>query len=204
MIDLVKKLIDFVMDILETVVFIGSLFIVVYLFIIAPNQVKGASMDPTFNNGDYILTSKISYRLNAPERGDVIVFASKRNPDIDYIKRIIGVPGDRIMIQNTEVFVNGAPIAEPYIAAKTTLFDSGFMQEGVEVTVPQNQLYVMGDNRPRSSDSREFGFITYESVIGKVVYRYFPPQKAGVIKNPYKITTLPSFFAAQISRLPAF
>jgi len=98
MIHLLKGILDFVMDILETVVFIGSLFIVVYLFIMQPNQVKGASMDPTFNSGDYIFTSKITYKLRGFERGDVVVFKSPKNPDIEYIKRIIGLPGDKVMV----------------------------------------------------------------------------------------------------------
>ena len=83
---IVKPIIDFVMDILETVVFIGSMFIVVYLFILTPNQVKGASMENTFHTGDYILTSRITYKFRKIERGDVVVFKSPKNPDIEYIK----------------------------------------------------------------------------------------------------------------------
>src|SRR3989338_7251273 len=116
---IVKGIIDFVMDILETIVFIGSLFIVIYLFIMAPNQVKGASMEPTFNSGEYILTSKITYKFRKPHRGDVVVFKSPKNPDIDYIKRIIGVPGDKIEIKNSEVYVNNRMLTENYISDKT-------------------------------------------------------------------------------------
>lgn len=184
--ELLKKIIDFVMDILETIAFVGSLFIVVYLFILQPHQVKGASMENTFHSGDYILTSKIAYKFDKPKRGDVIVFKSPKNPDIDYIKRIIGLPGDRIMISNGEVYLNGELLNENYIAAKTTLMEGGFIKEGVTVTVPDGYLFVMGDNRPRSSDSREFGFIPITDVIGKVFFRYFPPQKAGWIKNPFQ------------------
>src|SRR3989344_4311525 len=101
-----KVIIDFVMDILETVVFIGSIFIVIYLFILTPNQVKGASMDPTFQTGDYILTSRVTYKFRKIERGDVIVFKSPKNPDIEYIKRIIGLSGDVINISNGVVKVN--------------------------------------------------------------------------------------------------
>ena len=181
-----KKIIEFVMDILETVVFVGSLFIVSYLFVIAPNQVKGASMEPTFDSGDYILTSKISYKFGRPQKGDIVVFASLRNKDIDYIKRIIGVPGDRIVINDNEVFLNGVLLNEDYISAKTSLFDGGFMKNNIEVTVPDGYLYVMGDNRRRASDSREFGFIPVTNVIGKVIYRYFPFNKMGFVKKPYQ------------------
>ena len=180
-----KSILNFVMDILETVVFVGSLFIVVYLFVAQPNQVKGASMDPTFGSGDYIFTSKITYKMRAYQRGDVIVFRSPHNPDIEYIKRIIGVSGDSVMIKDNEVYINGVKLQEQYIAAKTNLWEGGFSKNGVETKISKGMLFVMGDNRPRSSDSREFGLITEESVIGHVFYRYFPPQKAGFIPNPF-------------------
>ncbi len=180
-----KQAIEYVMDILETVVFIGSLFIAVYLFILQPNQVKGASMEPTFTSGDYIFTSKITYKLHQPERGNVIVFRAPRNPDIEYIKRIIGLPNDKIMIKNSEVYLNGTKLNEPYIAAKTNTWEAGFIKEGEPITVPPEELFVLGDNRPRSSDSREFGPIRTSSVIGQVFYRYFPLNKMGVIPNPF-------------------
>jgi signal peptidase I len=148
-------------------------------------MVKGASMENTFQSGDYILTSKISYKFDTPKRGDVIVFKSPKNPNIDYIKRIVGQPGDRVEITDSLVYVNGQLLQENYIAAKTTIFEGGFMQNNVEVAVPEGHLFVMGDNRPRSSDSREFGFIPIQDVIGKVLFRYFPPEKAGWVKNPF-------------------
>lgn len=171
---------------METIVFIGSLFIVLYLFIAQPNQVKGVSMDYTFASGDYIFTSKITYKFRDFQRGDVIVFKSPKNPDIEYIKRVIGVPGDMVRIEsNGDVYVNDILIDEPYIADRTVLWDNGFTKAGVPYVVEDNFLYVMGDNRPRSSDSREFGPITFDSVVGNVFYRYLPPPKAGQIKNPW-------------------
>src|SRR3989344_7674121 len=184
--ELVKKLIEFVMDILETIVFVGSIFIVVYLFIAAPHSVRGGSMDPTFKNGDYIITSKISYKFATPRRGDVIVFASLKNPDIDFIKRIVGLPGDEVMIKDGKVYLNGEILAENYIQVTTNAFESGFIREGMPVVVPEGDLFVLGDNRPRSSDSREFGFIPAENIIGRVIYRYYPPQKIGPIHNPFE------------------
>ncbi|MEK7079177.1 MAG: signal peptidase I [Patescibacteria group bacterium] len=185
MLKVFKAILEFVMDILETVVFIGSLFIVVYLFIMQPNQVKGASMDPTFNSGDYIFTSKVTYKFRSYNRGDVVVFKSPRNPDIEYIKRIIGLPGDKVMVKDSEVYVNGIKLTENYIAAKTNLWENGFSKNGAEITVPDGELFVMGDNRPRSSDSREFGPVPEDGVIGQVFYRYFPSTKMGSIDNPF-------------------
>ncbi len=175
------------MDILETVVFVGSLFMVVYLFILQPNQVKGISMVPTFKDGDYILTSKITYKIRGPKRGDVIVLQSPNNPDIDYIKRIIGLPGDEIMVQNGNVYLNGELLVEPYISVKTNTWqgEGHYLKEGVPVVVPPGYVFVMGDNRPRSSDSREFGPIPIQHIIGLVFYRYYPPGSVGWIKNPF-------------------
>ena len=182
--NVLKSVIKFVMEILETIVFIGSLFIVVYLFIMQPNQVKGASMEPTFQSGDYIFTSKITYKFRPIKRGDVIVFKSPKNPDIDYIKRIIALPGDTLLVDNGIVYVNNNQVNENYISEQTNLWNGGYIKEGVSVTIPEEDIFVMGDNRPRSSDSREFGPISIDSIIGNVIYRYFPSTKMGIIKNP--------------------
>ncbi len=179
-----KTVIDFVMDILETVVFIGSIFIVVYLFILTPNQVKGASMEPNFHTGDYILTSRITYKFRKLERGDVVVLKSPKNPDIEYIKRIVGLPGDVLNIKDGDVFINNNLITEKYIAARTNLWEGGCIKDNVPYSIPTDEVFVMGDNRPRSSDSREFCSVPVQSLIGQVFYRYFPANVIGVISNP--------------------
>lgn len=182
---ILKGIIMFIMEIMETVVFVGSLFIVVYLFVLQPNQIKGASMEPTFFDGNYIFTSKMTYRLRNPVHGDIVVFHSPKNPDIEYIKRVIGIPGDTVLIQNQEVFVNGERINEPYIASATTLMPGNYAQDGVPIQVPEDYYWVMGDNRPRSSDSREFGPIPLKSIVGQVFFRYFPTNMMGPVENPF-------------------
>ncbi len=180
-----KAILDFVMDILETVVFVGSMFIVIYLFIITPNQVKGASMEPNFHTGDYILTSRITYKFRPIERGDVVVLKSPKNPDIEYIKRVIGLPGDKIVINDIgDVYLNDKIFVENYISAKTNVWETGCIKANEPYVVPAGYVFVMGDNRPRSSDSREFCAVPIESLIGNVFYRYFPPNKIGTISNP--------------------
>jgi signal peptidase I len=175
----------FIMEILETIVFIGSLFMVTYLFICQPNKIQGASMEPTFYGGQYIFTSKVTYKFRPVHRGDVVVIHSPKNYEIEYIKRIIALPGDTINIQAGEVFVNNIELNEPYIAAKTPLWDGGFSKEGVPVKIPDGEIFVMGDNRPKSSDSREFGPVPVSSIIGEVFYRYYPANKMGVVGNPF-------------------
>lgn len=141
-------------------------------------------MVPSFDSGDYIFTSKITYKLRKPERGDVIVFKSPKNPDQEYIKRIIGLPGDAVMVKSGQVYVNNIKLNENYISDSTNTWEGGYIKDGEPITVPQNYLFVMGDNRPRSSDSREFGPIPITSIIGQVFYRYFPANKVGPVKNP--------------------
>lgn len=181
----IKLIIDFVMDILETITFVGSMFIVVYLFILTPNQVKGVSMEPTFYSGEYILTSKITYKFRPMQRGDVVILKSPKNPDIEYIKRVIGLPGDVIRITNGNVYVNDILINEPYISAITNLWDNGCVVDNVPYKVKDDEFFVLGDNRPRSSDSREFCAVPIQNLVGVVFYRYFPANRVGVITNPW-------------------
>lgn len=182
--ELLKRILDFIMDILETITFVGSIFIVVYYFIMQPNEIRGASMDTTFRNGEYILISKLSYKFGMPTKGDVVVFRSPDNKDIEYIKRIIGLPGDRVMVLGGDVYVNGVKFPDSFAQHPTTTTEGGFLSEGQEITVPAEHLFVMGDNRPRSSDSRVFGPVPFSDVIGKVFYRYFPTNRMGPISNP--------------------
>jgi len=111
-------------------------------------------MYPTYHDKEYILTDKISYKFHLPERGDVIILKSPKNPDIDFIKRVIALSGETIKIENGEVYLNHKILKEPYLNVLTPVFPNGFIQEGVEIVVPENMVFVMGDNRPGSSDSR--------------------------------------------------
>jgi len=181
---MVKSVIEFVMSILETLVFIASIFLVFYLFIVQPNQVKGASMENTFHDREYIFTSKISYKFSPIKHGDVVIFKSPKNNEIELIKRVIALPGDTVMIQNETVYVNNQPITENYIKNPTQLIPGGALEEGVPIIIEPGYMFVMGDNRGGSSDSREFGPVPDSLLVGQVVYRYFPFDSMGVIKNP--------------------
>ncbi|MBI4067470.1 signal peptidase I [Candidatus Gottesmanbacteria bacterium] len=180
---LLRKVVAFFLDFLETIVVALSIFVVVYLFLFQPHEVKGGSMEPNFHDGEYILTDKISYRFKSPERGEVIIFKSPTNPDIDYIKRIIGLPGDTLMVRDDSVYLNGKILTEPYIIDKTVILGSGFLTEGKEISVSDDRYFVMGDNRGHSADSREFGPISKKSIIGKALIRYWPIPYFGVIEH---------------------
>jgi signal peptidase I len=190
---MIKVIIAFVMDVLETIGFMGAFFIVVYLFLLQPNQVRGNSMLPNFHDRDYIFTSKITYKLKKPERGDVVVFRSPQNPDIEYIKRIVAVGGDSILFTdckgssntNCTVMVNNYPLIEKHITDQTQLFDTSSITPDLPLKIPEGQIFVMGDNRSGSLDSRVFGPISESSIVGVAFLRYLPVDKAGKINNPY-------------------
>jgi len=182
--DAIKRIIASIFDFLQGIVVILAIFVMIYLFIMSPQEINGQSMEPTFFNAEYILTNKVTYKFRTPQRGDVIIFKSPRNKEVDYIKRIIGLPGDTILLQNNTFFVNGVPIEEPYLRPNTATFGGSFLHEGEEIVVPPEELFVAGDNRPHSSDSREFGPIPITDIIGVAILRYYPFDKVGVVENP--------------------
>lgn len=143
-------------------------------------------MYPNFHDGEYVLTNLISLRFSEPKKGDVVVFKSPVEEDKDFIKRIIGVPGDTVSILDGQVLVNGEILDQSkYLSNSLETSPGSFLQEGEIVSVPEEQYFVMGDNRPYSSDSREWGFVAKKSVIGISFFVYWPLNKIGRIENPY-------------------
>jgi signal peptidase I len=183
MFSIFKAIFKFLFDILESIVVALAIFVVIYLYFYQPHQVKGASMEPNFHDGEYILTNKYEYRFSNPQRGDVIVFKSPQNPDVDYIKRIIALPGDSLKLVNNAYYINGIKLIESYIASNLYTYNGAFLKEGQEITIPENKYFVSGDNRPRSSDSREWGLIDRSAIIGKSQLRYYPFDRFGIIPH---------------------
>jgi signal peptidase I len=163
----------FVLDILETLI----LAVVLYFGINAVSarvRVDGFSMRPTLQDGEYILVNKLAYKTGEPVRGDIVVFIFPVNPQEDLIKRVIGLPGESVSVHNGVVAVNGAPLAEPYIASPPA-YDGDWV-------VPEGQLFVLGDNRNDSRDSHQWGLLPIENVIGRAVLIYWPPEEWQVIR----------------------
>ncbi len=183
--DIIKKAIGAIFDFLQGIVVILAIMVMIYLFIMSPQEINGASMEPNLHNGEYILTNKIEYKLRDPKRGDVVIFKSPRNKDIDYIKRIIGEQGDRVALKNGSYYVNGMKLDESYLAPNTYIGGGNYLREGSEIIVPEGRYFVSGDNRGHSSDSREFGPIAKEDFIGKAFFRYWPFSQAGLITPPF-------------------
>jgi len=180
----------FFLDFLETIVVSLAIFAVVYIFLFQPHQVDGRSMEPNFHNGEYILTDKLSYRLHAPNRGDVVVFHSPQDERNDFIKRIIGIPGDTLMVKGGFVYINGTKLEEKYINDPNQVLAGRFLREGESYEVAPEQYIVMGDNRLHSSDSREWGPVNQSSIVGRAFFRYWPVPAFGPVKTAEAELTL--------------
>ena len=167
-------------DFIQTLVVFAAIGTAIYLFVAQPHKVSGSSMFPNFHDGDYIITDKITYRFSEPKLGDVIVFKNPRDESQDFIKRIIGTPGDRVKVENSVIYINGKPLKESYISPGVITQGQTFLSEGKEVEVISGEYLAFGDNRERSSDSREWGFLKKEEIIGKVFLRYWPKDTIGL------------------------
>jgi signal peptidase I len=170
-----------VRDIIETLALTFIIFVVIH-FTVQNYMVDGASMQPSLNNNQYVLVNKLAYLFHTPERGDVIVFHWPIDTNKDLIKRVIGVPGDVIVIDRTTVRVNGVLLNEPYIMAANNPIGNRWV-------VPPNNYFVMGDNRPVSDDSRDWGFVPKSYIIGKAVIVYWP------LKSWHLINTFSSVYS---------
>jgi signal peptidase I len=172
----------FLREVLETIGLAVILFLVINL-VSARVRVEGFSMRPTLDDGEFVLIDRLAYRVGTVQRGDIIVFRPPMYPDAtlwqrifglpnmndkyeDYIKRIIALPGETVRIMNGVVFINNIPLVEPYIAAPPNY--SGIW------TVPQGEVFVLGDNRNNSADSHAWGFLPIQNILGKAVVVYWP------------------------------
>lgn len=169
------RAVRFFVDVAETLILSILLFVGINA-VSARIRVDGHSMEPSLQSGEFVIVNKLAYKLGSPKTGDVIVFHYPRDPDQEYIKRIIGLPNDRVEISNGEVYVNEQLIHEPYIAASPNYQN--------KTNVPEDSLFVLGDNRNNSSDSHNWGTVPMEFVIGKALVVYWPPEKWGLIHQP--------------------
>lgn len=159
----------------------------VRMYVAQPFIVSGASMDDTFHNGQYLIVDRITYYFEEPARGDVIVFRYPKNPSEYFIKRIIGVPGDTVTIENSVVTITnktspeGFTLEEPYV-------DSMHPEPPFQETLGDREYFVMGDNRDHSSDSRRWGVLQRERIVGRALIRLFPPSEIDLMPGAFDLS----------------
>ena len=179
-----RKSVHIVYEFIESFVISASFFVVIYLFLMQPHQVKGSSMFPTFKDKDYLLTDKITYKRRLPAYGDVIVFKAPMNESFDFIKRVIATPGQTVKVKGGKILIDGKTLDEAYLPKEYTTSPGQYLQEGEEYTVQEDEVMAFGDNRDHSSDSRDWGPVPDSNIIGRVFFRYWPMSEIEVVKNP--------------------
>lgn len=167
-----RKQSNIVREILETIALAFVIFVVVH-FAIQSYYVDGISMEPSLHNTEHIMVNKLAYLFHAPQRGDVIIFVAPPDPNQDYVKRIIAIPGDVITIKGTTVIVDGVTLDETYVAPQDQGNPYSYKKIN-NVVVPPNDYFVLGDNRAVSDDSRAWGFVPRANIIGEAAFVYWP------------------------------
>lgn len=163
-------------EFVETLLLTLLIYVLVRSFLFENYRVVGRSMDPTLENDQYLAVNKLGYRLHEPQRGDIVVFHDPRNDDRKLIKRVIGLPGEVLEIDNGQVFIDSRLLDEPYIQTSA--------RYSYPVTsIPDGHYFVLGDNRNNSSDSHNWGTLSGTNIVGKAWVSYWPPRLWGIIPH---------------------
>ena len=165
---------------IDILLILGLLF---RAFVLQPFMVDGNSMEPNFHDQEYLLVNQMTYRLRTPERGETIIFQFPKNPSEDYIKRIIGLPGETVEITEGKILINNQLLAESYLSEDEQTIANGGLTDFKE-QLGLDEYFVMGDNRGHSSDSREWGAVPRKNIIGRAWLVVYPWQYRGLVKNP--------------------
>lgn len=174
----VKILITVPFGLFFALLFLSTAGVLTYLFFIRPFQVNGTAMAPNYNNGMYLMTKVVRPNNVVVNRSDVIIFKSPKNPDVEYIERVIGLPGETLMLKLGEVYINGQKLDESkYLSPGVQTSGGAFITEGQTINIPSGQYFTLGDNRPHSSDSREWGLVPQENITSKVSFCYWNCSK---------------------------
>ncbi len=183
---MIKQIFSFIFELIKITVISLVIIMPIRYFLIQPFYVKGASMEPNFYDHEYLIIDEITYRFNEPKRGDIIVFRYPRNPQEYFIKRIIGLPGEKVQIKDGQVIIyndehpEGMILKEDYLAPGTKTYS---LNSDI-ITLSENEYYVLGDNRNSSKDSRSFGPVNKSFIVGRVLFRGWPFDRINIFEAP--------------------
>lgn len=172
-----KQLLLFFWEIAKIVILALIIVIPIRYFIFQPFIVKGISMEPNFHNGDYLIVDEISYRFRTPYRGDIIIFRYPQNPSEKFIKRIIGLPEEIVSLENNQIVIIDK-FGEREVLNESSYLNSQTLFNNKEIYLTQDEYFVLGDNRSSSFDSRSWGVLPRKNIIGRALFRVFPPATA--------------------------
>jgi signal peptidase I len=161
-------------DLFGTILPAVVIALLIHVFLAQATRVYGQSMEPNLHTNERLVVEKLSYRFHGPRRGDIVVLHDPTGGPELLIKRVVGLPGERVTMSDGRVYIDGAPLDEPYLAQPT-------LGQGRSWLVPPLSVFVMGDNRGASRDSRVFGPVPMEQIIGRAAFRYWPPEGVGVV-----------------------
>lgn len=172
---------DIIADLIEILIIGVAVFAIAWIFLAEPVEVTGESMYPTLLDKEQLIVEKVSMNFGEVERGDIVVFNSPEQPEILVIKRVIALPGDSVMLSEGNVILNGNTLIEDYLAAETSTRGKLKLKEGESVKVPDGTIFVLGDNRGNSTDSRDFGPISQDSIVGTAYLIYYPMNEFRIV-----------------------
>lgn len=167
---------SFFTEILQSLLVAAVLAFIIHTFIMQNFRIPSGSMEPTLQIQDYIFASKLAYRLDEPKRGDIVVFKYPKDTSRYFVKRLIAVGGESVALKDSELYIDGVLVPEDYLPQGLRFPDYG------PVTVPEGNYFMLGDNRNNSSDSRDWGFVPRNLIVGKEIFIYWPPDRIGAAR----------------------
>ncbi len=176
-----KKILEFIFEYADSARSASIFALIIVTLIIQTFKIPTGSMIPTLNIGDHLMVNKFIYYFAKPKRGNVIVFVYPVNPKKDFIKRLVGLPGETIQIKDGSVFINGEELKAPRAIAERYYYNEGMYGEGL-IKIPDNAYFVMGDNTRNSKDSRFWGFVPKKNLLGRAFFVYWPLTKMRIIR----------------------
>lgn len=182
---------NFFKEILKASLIALIIVVPIRFFVAQPYIVSGSSMDPTFKDGHYIIVDQLTYRFEEPRRGDVIVFRYPNDPSKFFIKRILGLPGETVVVENGQLLIANSPTStEGYVLPEPFVTEAHKTSESFRKTLENDEYFVMGDNRPASSDSRVWGPLKENFIVGRAMFRILPLRDAGLFPGRYVYANL--------------
>lgn len=169
-----KGLLFILLDFFELLFTVTTIVFVVFIFVGQLLEVSGASMVPNFHDKEQLIVEKISIKFNPPKRGEVLIFKYPITKSHLVIKRVVGVPNDTVLFSQGMLYINGEKFNEPYLVSGTPTYEGAKLRDGIDYKIPENEYLMLGDNRAQSTDSRTWGFLSSNLIVGRVFVVYYP------------------------------